>query len=186
MIKYAVHPNGRTSYEMYTQHKCKHMIVGFGERVNFQYKVQHSERDALSNSKSGVGYFLGIVARNTAYLISTLEGMVAVSTIGRLSDDEAYDKACIQEVTVKYGDYIHGGARTTPVATRAIPASMPVADPEPLRTTYVPRAVCPKPRDFEEHGYTPGCRGCELLVTGLRKKTESQCRMPNSNGRIAK
>ena len=78
------------------------------ERANFQYKVQSSERDALSNSKSGVGYFVGTVDRSTSYLISTLEGIVAVSFIGWMSGDVAYDKACLHEVTVKYCDYIHG------------------------------------------------------------------------------
>ena len=61
LTKYAIHPNGRTSYKMYSQHACKHMVLGFGEKVNFQFKVKPSERDALGNSKSGVGYFVGIV-----------------------------------------------------------------------------------------------------------------------------
>ena len=101
LIKYAIHPNGRTSYEMYSQHACRHMVLGFGEKVNFQFKVQHSERDALGHSNSGVGYVVGIVNRNTSYLVSTLEGIVAVSTIGRISDDLCYDRACLTEVTVK-------------------------------------------------------------------------------------
>ena len=178
LTKYAIHPNGRTSYEMYSQHACKHMVLGFGEKVNFQYKVQHSERDALSNSKSGVGYFIGIVNRNTSYLISTLEGIVAVSTIGRLSDDLCYDRACLTEVTIKYSDYVHGGARTAPVALKAIPASAPVVDANPIKTTYVPRKLYLKPRDFLVHGYTPGCRGCEWLETGngQRQNHTTECR----------
>ena len=31
LTKYAIHPNGRTSYEMYSQHACKHLIMSFGE-----------------------------------------------------------------------------------------------------------------------------------------------------------
>ena len=72
--------------------------------------------------------------RNTVYLVSTLEGIVAVSTTRRMTDDTAYDKACLKEVTVKYSDYIHGGARTAPIAVRAIPASMPVVEPNPVTT----------------------------------------------------
>ena len=59
LTKYLVHANGRTSYEMYTQHKCKHQIVGFGEKVSYQFKVPASEREPLSNTKSGIGYFVG-------------------------------------------------------------------------------------------------------------------------------
>ena len=82
------------------------------------------------------------------------------------------------EVTVKYCDYIHGGARTAPVAVRAIPASAPVQDANPIKTTYVPRKVYLKPRDFQKHGYTPGCGGCEFLETGngQRQNHTTECR----------
>ena len=43
-----------------TQKSAEHMVLGFGEKVTFQYKVQQSERDVLGNSKSGVGYFVGL------------------------------------------------------------------------------------------------------------------------------
>ena len=35
--KFRVQGNGRTAYELTTQHKCKHVVVGFGEKVHFQH-----------------------------------------------------------------------------------------------------------------------------------------------------
>ena len=35
--KFKVQENGRTAYEMMTQHKCKHAVVAFGETVHFQH-----------------------------------------------------------------------------------------------------------------------------------------------------
>ena len=54
---------------------------------------------------------------------------------------------------------------------RSIPASKPIADPDPVKTSYVPR-------DFEVHGYTPVCRGCEFLEAGLgrRQNHNMECR----------
>ena len=43
--KYAVHENGRTSYEMATQHVVKHTVIGFAEKVHFQFKVQRGKRN---------------------------------------------------------------------------------------------------------------------------------------------
>ena len=95
-----------------------------------------------------------------------------------MPDDKCYDRACLEEVTVKYNDYIRGGARTAPLAIRAIPAIAPVRDPEPVKTSYVPRNAYLKPKDCLAHGYTPGCRGCEWLETGngQRRNHNNECR----------
>ena len=52
LSKHAVRENGRTSYEMATQHVVKHKVIGFAEKVNFQFKVQREKRNACSNEKS--------------------------------------------------------------------------------------------------------------------------------------
>ena len=44
LSKYVVHENGRTKYEMTTQHLVKHKVIGFAEKVHFQ--VQDSGRQA--------------------------------------------------------------------------------------------------------------------------------------------
>ena len=54
--KYKVQENGRTAYEMMTQHKCKHLIVGFGERVDFQHTAT-----SKSGYKKDTGIFSGLL-----------------------------------------------------------------------------------------------------------------------------
>ena len=180
LAKYRVHENGRTTHELNTQHRTKHKIVGFGEKVHFQFKMPATERDACSNEKSGTGYFVGVVNRNTQYLVSTVEdGIIACSTIRRFPDSEAYDKACLEEVTARYNDYISGGAKTKPTTIR-LPAreGQTVQDPNPIPTTYAPRAMKLTAKDFLKHEFTAGCPGCEFLATGLggRKGHTIECR----------
>ena len=93
----------------------------------------------MSNDKSGEGFFVGIVSRNTSYLVSTPDGIIACATIRRLIDEEAYDPACLTEVTVKLADYIHGGARTKPIAARITVPAASSPDPNPIATNFVPR-----------------------------------------------
>ena len=98
--KYTVHENGRTSYEMTTQHVVKHKVIGFVEKVHFQLKIQREKRNACSDEKSGIGWFVGIVNRKTEYLIATTDGIISCSTVRRLPDNEAYDKKCIDDIIV--------------------------------------------------------------------------------------
>ena len=53
--KYAIQENGRTTYEMITQHTVKHKIVGFGERIHYKFKVPDSKKDKTSTDDSGMG-----------------------------------------------------------------------------------------------------------------------------------
>ena len=112
LSKYAVHENGRTSYEMATQHVDKHKVIGFAEKVHFQFQIQREKMNACSNERRGIGWFVGIVNRNTEYLIATTDGIIFCSTVRRLPDNEAYDKKCMDEIIVKYTDYVKTGSRT--------------------------------------------------------------------------
>ena len=104
--KYAIQENGRTSYEMTTQHTVKHKIVGFAERVHYKFKIQDSKKDKTSYADSGTGYFGDIVNRNTQYLVARKEGVVTCSTISRMPEEESYSRECIEHIQVKYTDQI--------------------------------------------------------------------------------
>ena len=95
LSKYVVHENGRTSYEMATQHVVNHKVIGFAEKVHFQFNIPREKRNACSNEKSGVGWFVGIVNRSTKYLIASKDGIISCPTVRRLPDNEACDKKCI-------------------------------------------------------------------------------------------
>ena len=74
---------------MATQHVVKHKVIGFAEKVHFQFKVQREKTNACSNDKSGVGWFVSIVNRHTEYLVATKDGVISCSTVRQLPDNEA-------------------------------------------------------------------------------------------------
>ena len=142
LSKYAVRDNGRTSYEMSTLHTVKHRVIGFAEKVCFQCKIQSDKRNACTNEKRGVGWFVGIANKNTEYLIATKDGTISCSTVRRLLENEACDKKCIQEVDTKYTDYMSTGFRKATIAVRFTqPANAVAPGTHPIPTTFVPRAA---------------------------------------------
>ena len=89
--------------------------------------------------------------------------------------NEAYDKKCIDNVIIKYTDYVKTGSRTATIAVRFTPTSNEIApDPHPIPTTLVLRAADSKPADITTRGYTGGCKGCEYLS---RKNHNVKCRL---------
>ena len=189
-----IHENGRTTYEMITQHTAKHKIMGFGEKIDFQFKISPEKKNSCSNDKSGTGYFIGIINRNTQYLVATADGVVTCSTVRRLPDTEAYNKECIKVVNVTYAEYIKRGARSSPMMLGGPPVVVSgTPDKAPITTSYQPRAVQLKTRDFETHGYTAGCPQCEFAMTGIgnRQAHSTVCRqrmekaiMENEDGKM--
>ena len=126
------------------------------------------------------GLCVGIVNRSTEYLIATKDGIISCSTVRRLPDNEAYDKKCIEEIDIKYADYVKTGFWTALIAVRFTPTSNEIApDPHPIPTTCVPRAAYSKPKELTIHGYTGGCKGCEYLATstGSRKSHSVEHRL---------
>ena len=117
--KWKVHKNGRTSYEMCTQHRCRHQVYGFGEKVHFKMTTDKAHHQK-SVSEWQTGYFLGIVEASTAYIVCNATGAYACTTIKRLPDDESYDKACLDEVKVTVFEYFEHGIKTRARAREAI------------------------------------------------------------------
>ena len=113
-------------------------FLNYKDVDEFILSAASSEEDATPTDKSGEGYFVGIVNKNTAHLISTPDDIVACSSITTLVDKEACDPARLREVKLRLADYIHRGARTKPAAA-GIPV-LPVArpDPNPIATNMMP------------------------------------------------
>ena len=85
---------------------------------------------------------------------------MACSTIRRLIDEEAYDPACLTELTFRFADYIHKGARTKPIDARITVPAAARTDPNPIATNFVPRGVKLAAKDFENYDRIAGCPGC--------------------------
>ena len=104
--KFRVQDNGRTAYELTTQHNCKHMVVGVSEKVHFQ----HTRVDK-NQYKKDVGMFLGMIDLNNTYLVGTSEGIYASPHVMKFPDDQAYDANLIDDIKEKFFDYLSGGVQ---------------------------------------------------------------------------
>ena len=176
--RYTVQKNGRTNYEMVTSHRCNQQVCGFGEKVMFRVTPEKTGHNKLDTDWS-TGYFVGVIGRTTEYLISCGGKIIACRTLRRLPDEKAYDRAMIEEVTVRYRDYVCSGAKTS-LEVRHGGGPMPVnPDPNPLRAPIVPRRARITPRDLAQHGYTVGCPGCEYVQSGVgpRRGHDEDCRV---------
>ena len=83
------------------------------------------------------GYFFGINSGTTEYIIGKDDGVFSCATIRRLPDDDAFDPAIINDIKVRYKDYMIEGASSTPVMIR--PASIGASRPDPETLPRVPR-----------------------------------------------
>ena len=121
------------------------------------------------------GYFLGVNPGTTEYLIGTHDDVYSCATMRRLQDDKAFDPSIIKQIDMRFSDYVIQGAGSTPTQVRPAEPGHPVPAPggDP-----VPRRAKLKPQDFERHGFTVGCPGCEQiqLKSSDRKSHTEQCR----------
>ena len=82
MNKYKNGSDGRTAYEKITGHKCKHMVCGFAESVDF---ILEPDKTKLHKGDSRLirGIFLGYKWRSTEYLVGNADGIFKCRTVRR-------------------------------------------------------------------------------------------------------
>ena len=131
------------------------------------------------------GYFVVINPGTTEYLIGKDVGIFTCVTIRRLPDDEAFDPAIIDDIKVRYRDYMIEGASPSPVTIR--PASIGIFKPDPKALFKVPRRARLRPDDFLRSGYTVGCPGCEQIQqqSSDKRSHNEKCR-PRIEHQLAK
>ena len=135
MNKYRVGVDGRTAYEMITGRKCRHVVLGFGETVDYILETEKGKQ-FKADSRVGVGVFLGYVRRTAEYLAGTKDEIFRCRTIKRRAEGICYDASCYDLLKVSYDDYIMKGR------------------------DFIPRRLYIRPTDYARFGYTQGCRGC--------------------------
>ena len=136
LTRYRVQAYGKTSYEFTTGHKGAQPIAMFGEKVMFMHTPLKTSRDKMQTDWD-TGYFLGINPGTTEYIIGNDDGVFSCATIRRLPDENAFDPAIIDDIKVRYHEYVMEGASSTPVMIR--PASMSTSRPDPEALPRVPR-----------------------------------------------
>ena len=83
LSKCKVHENGRATYEMNTQHIWKGKVIGFGEKVHYQFKIPANEKDTCSTAKTG----LATPSASSAGTLSTLYRRRMESSLVQLLDE---------------------------------------------------------------------------------------------------
>ena len=182
LSKFKIGSDGRTPYERITKHRCKHLIVGFGESVLWQQIPVKTARDKLEGDWRD-GVFLGVIWRTTEYLVGTADGIFKCRTIKTKVAGNSYDPDCIDDIATSYNEYVLGGAKSQGARARfADPGASPGAGshPQVIRAgnEFVPRRVYLKPFDFNKYGFTEGCPGCTWLqnMLGNRRGHNDACR----------
>ena len=119
---------------------------------------------------------MGINPGTTEYIIGKSDGVFSCATIRRLPDENAFDPTIIEDIKVRYQDYVMEGASSTPTTIRPAPMSTPMPDPD--AAPRVPRRARLRPEDFVKFGYTVGCPGCEQLQlkSSERRNHTEECR----------
>ena len=148
MNKYKIGPDGCTAYEKITGHKCRQVVIGFAEVVDY---ILEPSKAHMHKADTQViqGVLLGYEWRTTEYTIGTVDGIFKCRTVRRRAEQIAYDPECMNCINASYDDYTLEGARTTPIVKFA-PAGGEVG-PVPTRgREHVPRRMYTKPAGFLE------------------------------------
>ena len=78
--KFAVGPKGKTPYEIVTGHKCKHLVIPFGEKVLFRLAPEKAGRDKIETEWCK-GVFVGVITRTTEFVVVNKEGIYKRGTM---------------------------------------------------------------------------------------------------------
>ena len=176
--KFKIGSDGRTAYERFTEHKCRHVMIGFGEVVDFMLETDKANMHK-ADSRVHKGVFLGYAWRTTEYLIATKEAVFKCRTVRRRAEELAYDSDCLDYIKISYDDFVMKGAQTTPVVSFPQGGGPAVPEQVPLRgRDVVPRRPYMRESDFARHGFTQGCKGCTWAQNrlGPRNPHSEACR----------
>ena len=88
--KYKVRSDGRTAYERITGHKCRELVIGFAEHVDFLLETDKTNMHK-GDSRVKKGIFLGYTWRSTEYIIGTADGNNKCRTVRRRPEETSYD-----------------------------------------------------------------------------------------------
>ena len=162
--------DGRTAYERITSHVCKVAQIGFAETVDFKVETDKNDR-RKADSEFAEGVFLGYAWRSTEYLVAVGDHIYQCRTVKRRADEIAYNHSLIENLNVRFEDFVLKGARTTAHVHRPKAAGGDSPDILPTRGTgIIPRRMYLKPSDFAVHGFTQGCPDCIFAQTGIGPK----------------
>ena len=121
-------------------------------------------------------YFLGVETASGSFLVANKEGTFKIANIRRGPNESAFEKAILDEVTLSHSDYVSNGAATSMRTPQVVHA--PIRAPDASRNVPVPRRMMLRQSDFNEHGLTIGCPGCQYVTheVGHTRNHTEECR----------
>ena len=176
VVKYHARSNGRTAYEDMTTHRVKHMVAGFGERVQFMVA-----KGVIQNKYDGEwcdGYSMGVVMRSSEYLVAQGDQIYKCPTMRRWIDGDAYTIECLTDIRTDFNEYIRRGATTTRTEVIRGEGKVSVEVPKTVEKKFQPRGLKIREEDLGKFGYTAGCAGCEWYGSkiGIHRGHTKDCR----------
>ena len=146
----------------------------FGERV--MYMELKDGKDARPKIERNLinGGWLGINGRTGEHIIGTPDGIVKAYTVKRRPQEERWSLEDIHKVRGTPGEP-NPGVNDPRIPVRIRVPEEPIKEKEDQ--TPAPRGVRTEKRDFDKHGYTPGCEGCNRMQNGGERRSHSnKCR----------
>ena len=119
-----------------TQHRCRHKVAAFGEKVYFQHTLVKKD-----DYRKDVGVFLGMMDRSNTYLVANEDGVFASPNIMGFPDEQAFDLELINKVKVTMYEYIREGV-TVPPRAQAVRFDVPPANPDSAPVNTAGENMC--------------------------------------------
>ncbi len=173
--------DGRTAYEIVCGKRCTQAIAEFGEQVHYRRRAPEGEKRNKGEPDWEDGTFLGTTQRTNEYTVGTTVGVVRAYAIRRRPDGEKWVRDLVMS-TVGTAEMPMPGGRSTEIPIR-VPVRRGDAElaglevPPPPRKEEIARRVYLLPRDFEKHGRTPRCKGCQHKGAKISSRNHSaECR----------
>ena len=171
LTRFMVGNDGKTAYERERGKKYRRSLPEFGEIVHYMpLKRKESKRNKL-DPRLRDGIFLGIREANDEMFIGTEHGVVRTNTFYRRPEVERWNGEFLLKIV---------GVPWKPIPSLPSASEPAISIPEleeqclgrrvqeqgvAAPKEYIPRKVCLRQSDFAKYGHTPGCRGCESIIT---------------------
>ena len=177
--------DGRTPYERSARKPWRVKLPEFGECVLYQPLKGESSGSKL-DPRFENGVYLGIQEGSALKWIGTEEGVVRCWSIKRKPDSERWDAEHLNRIVglpwqlrppVDASRSVERGPLELKIDEAPVPEMLDKVV-EKRRKGYVPRGLyIRKDVELKEHGYTPGCDGCDAAQHGLSHRQHSRaCR----------
>ena len=164
--------DGMTADQRIRGRRCSMPIAVFGERVLYKELADGKADRGKIDSDWKDGIWLGIRGRTGEHIIGTPEGVVKAWSVRRRPDEEKWDISVVN--AVKGTPARPKPGREDPIVFVRIELPRRIEPGGEQAPGIIPRRVYIKKKDYEQHGFTPGCEGCAEMQDGRGKRPHKE------------